>query len=109
MVRLTFIAPDGRERRTVEAPEGITLLTLAHREGIDVEGACGGAMACSTCHMIFRESDFERLPPVSEEEEALLDLAPGATATSRLGCQIRVSSALEGIEIYLPAERSDIR
>ncbi|GAB4574915.1 MAG: ferredoxin family 2Fe-2S iron-sulfur cluster binding protein [Rhodothalassiaceae bacterium] len=109
MVRLTFIAPDGRERRTVEAPEGITLLKLAHREGIDVEGACGGAMACSTCHMIFRESDFERLPPVSEEEDALLDLAPGATATSRLGCQIRVSAALEGIEIYLPAERSDIR
>lgn len=109
MVKITFIAPDGRERREVEAPEGISLLKLAHFEGVDVEGACGGAMACSTCHMIFSDADYARLPAISEEEDALLDIAPGATATSRLGCQISVTGELEGLKIYLPPDVSDMR
>lgn len=109
MIRVTFVAPGGRERRTVEAPEGITLLKLAHFEGVDIEGACGGAMACSTCHVILPEADFARLPPASEEEEEMLDLAPGATATSRLACQILLTRALEGLTVHLPPETADAR
>lgn len=109
MIRVTFVAPGGRERRTVDAPEGITLLRLAHLEGVDLEGACGGALACSTCQVIFSEGDFARLPEASEEEEDMLDLAAGVTATSRLGCQILLTRDLDGLIVHLPSESSDAR
>lgn len=109
MIRVTFVAPGGRERRTVEAAPGITLLRLAHLEGVDIEGACGGAMACSTCHVIFSEADFTRLAPACEEEEEMLDLAPAVTATSRLACQILLTRALDGLVVHLPPETVDAR
>lgn len=85
-------------------------MKLAQYEGIDVEGACGGNLACSTCHMIFSDEDFDRLIPVmSEDEDILLDLADGVTATSRLGCQIVVTDELEGLTVYLPAVTADMR
>ncbi|GER07007.1 2Fe-2S ferredoxin [Iodidimonas muriae] len=102
MVTLTFVSSDGKESRTVNAPIGISLMKLAHFEGIDVEGACGGNLACSTCHMIFSEADFARLPQMGADEDDLLDLAPNVTATSRLGCQITVSPELDGLTIHLP-------
>lgn len=109
MARVTFVAPDGRERRTVQAPPGMTLLKLAHFEGIDIEGACGGNLACSTCHVIVSDADYDKLPPPSEEEEDMLDLAAGVTGTSRLGCQIVVTEALDGLAVRLPEAVSDAR
>lgn len=110
MVKITFVSPDRTARRTIDAPLGISLMKLAQYEGIDVEGACGGNLACSTCHMIFSDEDFDRLSPeMSEDEDILLDLASGVTSTSRLGCQIVVTNDMEGLTVYLPPETADMR
>ncbi|HEU0117633.1 MAG TPA: 2Fe-2S iron-sulfur cluster-binding protein, partial [Alphaproteobacteria bacterium] len=68
----------------------------------EVEGACGGAMACSTCHMIVDAKWAGKLPPASDDETDMLDLAPGITKTSRLGCQIRLTPAMDGLIVKLP-------
>lgn len=66
---------------------------------LDVVGACGGELACSTCHLIFDQETFDSLPPMTEEEQDMLDLAFEVTETSRLGCQIKVTDAFEGIKV----------
>ena len=103
MPRVIFLKPDG-SRQAVEAPIGISIMELARDHGLDVEGACEGAMACSTCHVIVDQTWFERLPEPSEDEEDMLDLAYGLTATSRLGCQITVTAELDGLIVRLPDE-----
>ena len=100
--KVTFVEPDGT-KRTVDAPEGLSVMEVAHRNDIDVEGACEGSLACSTCHVIVAPEWFGRLAPASEEEEDMLDLAFGLTQTSRLSCQIRMSKDLDGITVTLPA------
>jgi 2Fe-2S ferredoxin len=103
MPRVTFFTADGA-RRAIDARSGQTLLDIAWDNDIDIEGACGGSMACSTCHLIVEAAFYDRLPPPSEEEEDLLDLAWGLTPTSRLGCQIVLTDALDGLVVRLPAE-----
>jgi len=103
MPQVTFIERDGT-RRAFEARAGQTLLEIAHEHGIDIEGACEGAMACSTCHVIVDEAWIERLPEPSEDEDDMLDLAAGLTANSRLGCQIEMSDDLDGLVVQLPRE-----
>ncbi len=102
MFKLTFIDPDGT-RHDVDAPEGLSLMEIAHRNGIKLEGACEGALACSTCHVIVDEAWFGKLAESSEAEEDMLDLAFGLTHTSRLGCQIKMSKDLDGLVVALPA------
>lgn len=102
MPKMTFIDPDGT-RHEVDAPIGLSVLEIAHRNNIDIEGACEGSLACSTCHVIVEAEDFERLPDASEDEEDMLDLAFGLTPTSRLGCQIIISEELDGLTVSLPA------
>ncbi len=102
MPKMTFILQDG-SRKEVDAPVGLSVLEIAQRNGVELEGACGGSCACSTCHVIVDEKWFARLGPVSDEEEDMLDLAFGLTLTSRLGCQIRITEALDGLEVKLPA------
>jgi len=92
----------GGVRKEVDAPEGFSLLDIAHRNDIDIEGACEGSMACSTCHVVVEEEWFGRLEPPCEEEEDMLDLAFGLTRTSRLGCQITMTEALDGLTVRLP-------
>jgi ferredoxin-2, mitochondrial len=92
-VNITFTLPDGTTKRTVQARIGESLLQTAHRNDIDLEGACEGVCACSTCHLIF--------PP--EDEEDMLDMAFGLTETSRLGCQINVTNEMNGLELQMPA------
>lgn len=101
MPSMTFIDPDGT-RHEVSAPAGHSLLQIAWDNGIDIEGACEGAMACSTCHVIVDPDWYPRLEEASEEEEDMLDLAPGLRRTSRLGCQIILTDALEGLVVHLP-------
>lgn len=101
MPRMTFIVRGG-VRREVDAPVGFSVLDIAHRHGIDIEGACEGQMACSTCHVVVDEAWFGRLPAPSEEEEDMLDLAFGLTRTSRLGCQIVITETLDGLVVRLP-------
>ncbi len=103
MPRMTFIVQSG-ERVEIDAPEGLSLLEIARQHDIDIEGACEGSLACSTCHVIVDAEDFERLEDPSEDEEDMLDLAFGLTRTSRLGCQILLTEELDGLTVTLPQE-----
>jgi ferredoxin len=87
---------------TVTAYVGDTLLKVAHRNGIDIEGACEGVCACSTCHVILNQELYSSLPEPSEDEEDMLDMAFGLTNTSRLACQIDVREDMNGEVIRLP-------
>ncbi|KAF0222383.1 MAG: hypothetical protein FD176_2705 [Rhodospirillaceae bacterium] len=99
---MTFITADG-SRNEVEAPEGLSVLEIAHRNKIDLEGACEGSLACSTCHIVVDPDWYERLAAAEEDEEDMLDLAFGLTATSRLGCQIIMKQELDGLVVTVPA------
>ncbi len=101
MAKLTFIERDGT-RREVEAPDGLSVMEVAHLHGIELEGACEGSLACATCHVIVEPEWFDKLDDASENEEDMLDMAFGVTATSRLGCQIRMSDDLDGLVVKLP-------
>lgn len=104
---MTFIDPDGT-RHEVEAPEGLSVLEVAHRHGFDLEGACEGSMACSTCHVIVDPEWFDKLPATTEEEEDMLDLAFDVRPTSRLGCQIAMVPALDGLVVSLPSQHYNL-
>ena len=101
MPRVTFVDPDGT-RHDIDAPAGLSLLEIAHRHGIDLEGACEGSLACSTCHLIVDPGWFGKLEEIQEDEEDMLDLAFGLTRTSRLGCQIILTDTLDGLVVSLP-------
>jgi 2Fe-2S ferredoxin len=102
MPKMTFIERDGT-RKEVDAPLGLSVLEVAHKHGIDLEGACEGSLACSTCHVIVESDWFELLKDPTEDEEDMLDLAFGLTQTSRLGCQIIMTEELDGLTVSLPA------
>jgi 2Fe-2S ferredoxin len=101
-IHVTFVFKNGQEKIAV-AEVDQTLLKLAHANGIDqIEGACGGAMACSTCHIVVDLAWYGKLPPASDDETDMLDLATGLTRTSRLGCQIKLTPQLDGLKVKLP-------
>jgi 2Fe-2S ferredoxin len=102
MPKMTFIERDGT-RREVEAPLGLSVLEVAHKHAIDIEGACEGSLACSTCHVVVDPEWYELLKTATEDEEDMLDLAFGLTQTSRLGCQIIITEELDGLTVSLPA------
>ena len=102
MQKMTFIERDGT-RKEVEASNGLSVLEIAHRHGVDIEGACEGSLACSTCHVIVDPEWYELLKTATEDEEDMLDLAFGLTQTSRLGCQIIMCDELDGLTVKLPA------
>lgn len=102
MPKMIFVLNDGSEKE-VDAPIGLSVLEIAHKNDIDLEGACEGSLACSTCHVVVDEKDFDRLEEPSEDEEDMLDLAFGLTHTSRLGCQIKISEELDGLKVKLPS------
>jgi len=101
MPKITFIDADGK-RTEVDAPVGLSVLEIAHKNGLDLEGACEGSLACSTCHVVVDQEWFDKLDEASEEEEDMLDLAFGLTHTSRLGCQIKMTEELDGLVVTLP-------
>jgi 2Fe-2S ferredoxin len=99
--KVTFINADG-SRTEADVPVGETVMIAAQNNGVDIEGACEGCMACSTCHVIVDADWFSKLPEASEEEEDILDLAFGLTGRSRLGCQITMTNELDGLVVSLP-------
>ena len=103
MTLVRFLKADGTLDKEVEAKSGERLLDVAWAAREPLEGACEGVMACSTCHVIVAPEDFEKLPPASEEEEDLLDLAAHATRTSRLACQIILTPELRSLTVRVPA------
>lgn len=103
-VSLSFVDKDGNTTVVKDAAIGDSLLDVAHENGIDIEGACEGECACSTCHVILEDELFADLPEMSEAEEDMLDLAAGLTDTSRLACQVHVDAGFEGAVVRLPDE-----
>lgn len=101
MPKMVFVLSGG-ERKEVDAPIGLSVLEIAHKNNISLEGACEGSLACSTCHVVVDEEFFDILDQPTENEEDMLDLAFGLTHTSRLGCQIKISEELDGLVVKLP-------
>ena len=102
MTLVRFFKADGTLDKEVEAEPGQRLLDVAWTAREPLEGACEGVMACSTCHVIVDKEDFEKLPPASEEEEDLLDIAASVTRTSRLACQILITEDMKSLSVRIP-------
>lgn len=108
MVRVTFITAEGA-RVSAEAAAGAQLLEVGQAAGMPLEGTCEGQMACSTCHVVVAPDWFAQLAPASADEEDMLDLAAGVTRTSRLSCQITLTTELDGLEVRIPGEAHDMQ
>ena len=80
----------------------LLFLEVARKYNIQIEGSCEGSLACSTCHILIEEKWFNKLEPANEEEKEMLGLLPDLKKHSRLGCQIKLTENLDGIEIILP-------
>ena len=102
MPKMTFIERDGT-RKEVDAPLGLSVLEIAHKHGVDIEGACEGSLACSTCHVVVDAGWYGKLATATEDEEDMLDLAFDLQETSRLGCQLIMTEKLDGLVVKLPA------
>ena len=102
MPKMVFVQRDGT-RKEVDAPLGLSVLEIAHRHGVDIEGACEGSLACSTCHVVVDPTWFAKLAKPTEDEEDMLDLAFDLQETSRLGCQLIMTEKLDGLVVKLPA------
>jgi 2Fe-2S ferredoxin len=89
------------KRHVLEALEGWRVMEIIRDWGLPVEGTCGGACECGTCHVFVSPEWAARLYPPREEEEAQLDMVPGAGPQSRLSCQILWSEELDGLEVTL--------
>ncbi|KAF7550862.1 hypothetical protein G7Z17_g5447 [Cylindrodendrum hubeiense] len=100
---ITFIDKDGEEYKFAVS-EGDNLLDIAQANDVEMEGACGGSCACSTCHVIVTEDDFfDKMPEPDDDENDMLDLAFGLTEMSRLGCQVKMTKELDGLKVRLPS------
>lgn len=108
MIRVRFVGRDGTVREVAANP-GERLLDVAQADGQPLEGTCEGQMACSTCHVIVAAEDFARIPRASEDEEDMLDLAAGATRTSRLACQIVLTAELGRFSVRIPGEARNMQ
>ncbi len=105
-VKIIFI--DKGEKKEFSVPVGTTVLEAAHNNNIDLEGACEGSLACSTCHVVVDKQFYGMLEEPSEDEEDMLDLAFGLTPTSRLGCQIIMTKELDGLTLIVPDETRNV-
>lgn len=104
MINVTFTDEKDGSVQTVQAPVGENLMEVAHRNDIDLEGACEGSLACSTCHIIIESQEmYDKLPEPDDDENDMLDLAFGLTETSRLGCQVIAKEDIEGIHVRIPS------
>ncbi|XP_076583476.1 ferredoxin-2, mitochondrial [Chaetodon auriga] len=101
VVNVVYIDRSG-QRIPVKAKVGDNVLYLAHKHGIDLEGACEASLACSTCQVYVSDAHFNKLPEPEEREDDMLDMAPMLQENSRLGCQIILTAELDGIELTLP-------
>lgn len=102
-ISVTFVDKHGDEK-TIKVPLGMSMLEAAHQNDIELEGACEGSLACSTCHVIITdEKYYSKLSEPTDEENDMLDLAFGLTELSRLGCQVIAKPELDGMRLALPS------
>ncbi|XP_071769745.1 ferredoxin-2, mitochondrial [Centroberyx gerrardi] len=101
VVNVVYVDRSG-QRIPVKAKVGDNALYLAHKHGIELEGACEASLACSTCHVYVSLAHLDKLPEPEEREDDMLDMAPMLQENSRLGCQIILTPELDGLELTLP-------
>jgi 2Fe-2S ferredoxin len=103
LAKITYVQPDGA-RRTVDVADAVNLMFGALQNGIPgIVGACGGAMACATCHVYVDAEWLERVGPPGDEENGMLDVAAAeCRPTSRLSCQIEAAPDLDGLVVHIP-------
>lgn len=111
MPTIHVILKDGA-RKDIDAETGWSFMEILRDAGIEeIEGACGGSMACATCHLYVHPDWAAKVAAEgnaqSEEETDMLDVAFDVNETSRLGCQIRMSEALDGITVAVPGAKVD--
>ncbi|MBF0379460.1 MAG: ferredoxin family 2Fe-2S iron-sulfur cluster binding protein [Magnetococcales bacterium] len=104
MPKITFFPVN----KTVDVEEGVSVLEAAHDNEIELEGACEGSLACSTCHVIVDAQWYDKLEEATDEEEDMLDQAFGLTPTSRLGCQVIMTNDLDGLKVTIPEYSKNI-
>lgn len=103
MPRVVFVSADG-ETRDIVAATGRSLMETAVENGVPgIDADCGGACACATCHVIVAPDWIDRLPEPADDERAMLEFAVDPGPRSRLACQIRLTDALDGLEVRTPA------
>ena len=106
MVQITFIDPAGTAR-TVEGEVGATVMETAIKNGVPgIEAECGGACACSTCHVYIEEAWREKVGEPSPMETDMLDFAYDVRPSSRLSCQIKVREDLDGLTVTTPERQA---
>jgi ferredoxin, 2Fe-2S len=104
MPQITVVDQSGQEK-AVDAPEGRTLMEVIRDNGFDeLLALCGGCCSCATCHVHIDPAYFDQLPPVSEDENDLLDSSDHRNEYSRLSCQVPVTGALEGLRVTIAQE-----
>ena len=106
MAKITYVEHGGKEH-VVEVANGMTVMEGARDNNIPgIEADCGGACACSTCHVYVDPAWIEKLPPKDDMEEDMLDFADEPDAErSRLTCQLTVTDALDGLRVQMPEKQ----
>lgn len=105
MTKIKYIEHEGTEH-VVDVPDGLSVMEGAVRYTIPgIDGDCGGACACATCHVYVENGGHDKLPPMNDLERDMLDFAFDVKDNSRLSCQIKVSPALEGLVVRTPARQ----
>jgi 2Fe-2S ferredoxin len=105
MFQITYVTHDGAAH-TVEVKPGLSVMEGAVRNNVPgIDADCGGACACATCHVYVDDAWLEAAGPRTAMEDSMLDFAEGVQPNSRLSCQIRVSDALNGLQVRLPASQ----
>ena len=105
MPKITYVQPDGTQQ-VVEAEAGLTVMEAAKKNLISgIEAECGGACACATCHVYVDTAWRGPVGKPAEMEEDMLDFAFDVREESRLSCQIKITSALDGLIVRVPAKQ----
>ena len=102
---MKIIATDRQGKTSeLEGREGWSVMEILRDGGLDIAAECGGACACATCHVYVNDGWMEKLPPRSDGETDMLDMALAVEPNSRLSCQIVCSEALDGIKVTVAPE-----
>ena len=88
----------------LKADLGSTIMEIIRDAGLDIEAACGGCCACATCHVYITNDKIQKLTPMDDDEESMLDQAFDVDKNSRLGCQIEYKEEMNGMELTLAPE-----
>lgn len=104
MAKLIVVTRSGEER-AINGEDGLSVMEVIRDGGIDeILALCGGCCSCATCHVHVDPAFADKLPPMSEDENDLLDSVDDRDATSRLSCQLPFGPALDGMRVTIGAD-----